>query len=88
MSLRPSLRILACLAVLTAEAQAAEPPQRVDGSYARGVSLVLRQGRVLAEGAPGDAALHAALALAFGGAFSIQPVDTPAGPRWVAVPAP
>ncbi|MBL8308240.1 MAG: ABC transporter ATP-binding protein [Rubrivivax sp.] len=50
--------------------------------------LVLRQGRVLADAAPGDAALHAALALAFGGAFSIQQVHTPAGPRWVAVPAP
>jgi len=50
--------------------------------------LVLRQGRVLAEGTPGDAMLHAALAVAFGGAFSIQPVNSPVGPRWVAVPAP
>ncbi len=50
--------------------------------------VVLRQGRVLADGAPGDAALHGALAVAFGGAFSIQSVDAPCGPRWVAVPAP
>ena len=48
--------------------------------------LVMRQGRIVADGAPHEAALHAALADVFDGAFSIAPVATAAGPRWVAVP--
>jgi iron complex transport system ATP-binding protein len=48
--------------------------------------LVLQQGRVAADGAPGDAALRAALEGAFDHAFTIEAVTTAAGPRWVAVP--
>jgi len=48
--------------------------------------LVMQQGRIVADGAPHEAALHAALADVFDGAFSIAPVATAAGPRWVAVP--
>jgi iron complex transport system ATP-binding protein len=48
--------------------------------------LALVQGRIAADGAPGDPALHAALAQAFEGAFAIQPVQAGGQARWVAVP--
>ncbi len=50
--------------------------------------VVMRQGRIAADGPPHDAALQAALAEVFEHAFAIQAVATKAGPRWVAVPAP
>ena len=49
--------------------------------------LVLQHGRVAADGAPADTGLRAALEQAFEHAFSIEPLTTAAGPRWVAVPA-
>ena len=49
--------------------------------------LVMDQGRLVADGAPADAALRAALVAVSGGAFSIERLDTAAGPRWVALPA-
>ena len=49
--------------------------------------LVMAQGRLVADGAPAEAALRAALVAVFGGAFSIECVSTPPGPRWVALPA-
>jgi iron complex transport system ATP-binding protein len=48
--------------------------------------LVMQQGRIVADGAPHEPTLHAALADVFDGAFGIAPVATAAGPRWVAVP--
>jgi iron complex transport system ATP-binding protein len=50
--------------------------------------LVLQQGRLVADGPPGDAALRQRLVAVFDGAFSIESVATAHGPRWVAVPAP
>ena len=50
--------------------------------------LVMQQGRLVADGAPSDAALRAALESVFEHAFSVQAVATAAGPRWVAVPTP
>ena len=49
--------------------------------------LVMEAGRLIADGPPADAALRAALVAGFGGAFSIERLDTAAGPRWVALPA-
>jgi iron complex transport system ATP-binding protein len=49
---------------------------------------VLAQGRLVADGAPGDAALRRALAAVFDEAFSIEPVPLNGRTRWVAVPAP
>lgn len=49
--------------------------------------LVMDQGRLVADGPPSDAALRAALVAVFGGAFSIEGLNTPGGPRWVALPA-
>ncbi len=49
--------------------------------------LVLDQGRVVGDGAPGDAALHAALGQTFGHAFHLQQVAGGGAARWVAVPA-
>ncbi|CAD5374563.1 Hemin import ATP-binding protein HmuV [Rubrivivax sp. A210] len=49
--------------------------------------LVLEAGRLVADGAPADPALQAALVAVFGDAFSIERVATTQGPRWVAVPA-
>ena len=49
--------------------------------------LVMDQGRLVADGAPSDAALRAALVAVFGGAFSVEGLNTPSGPRWVALPA-
>ncbi len=48
--------------------------------------LVLEQGRLVAEGAPGDAALHQAIERVFGHALAIECVASAGGPRWVAVP--
>jgi iron complex transport system ATP-binding protein len=52
--------------------------------------LVMDRGRLVADGAPADAALRAALVQVFDQAFSIEPValaEAPAGPpRWVVVP--
>jgi iron complex transport system ATP-binding protein len=49
---------------------------------------VLAQGRLVADGAPGDGALRQALAAVFDDAFSIEPVPMQGRTRWVAVPAP
>jgi iron complex transport system ATP-binding protein len=49
--------------------------------------LVMNQGHLVADGPPCDAALRAALVAVFGGAFSIEGLNTPGGPRWVALPA-
>jgi len=49
--------------------------------------LVLDHGRLVADGAPGDAALHARLVGVFGAAFSIEPVMVQGRRRWVVVPA-
>jgi iron complex transport system ATP-binding protein len=48
--------------------------------------LVMDRGRLVADGAPSDAALRAALVAVFEGAFSIEPVATAQGPRWAALP--
>jgi iron complex transport system ATP-binding protein len=48
--------------------------------------VVLAQGRLAAEGAPGDPAVHAALEQVFDHALHIGPVDTPDGPMWAALP--
>jgi iron complex transport system ATP-binding protein len=48
--------------------------------------LVMDRGRMVAKGAPGDAALRDALVAVFAGAFSIERLETPAGVRWVALP--
>ena len=45
--------------------------------------LVMQHGRIVADGAAGDASLHAALRQVFDDAFSLERV---AGARWVAVP--
>jgi iron complex transport system ATP-binding protein len=49
--------------------------------------LVMDQGRLVADGAPADAALRAALVAVFAGAFEITAVPTSSVPRWVAVPS-
>jgi iron complex transport system ATP-binding protein len=49
--------------------------------------LVMDQGRLVADGAPADPALRAALVAAFGSAFSIEAVAVAGGTRWVALPA-
>ena len=49
--------------------------------------LVMDQARLVADGPPANAALRAALVAVFGGAFSIERLDTAAGLRWVALPA-
>ena len=49
--------------------------------------LVMDRGRLVADGAPADAALRAALVAVFGAAFSVECVASAAGPRWVALPA-
>jgi iron complex transport system ATP-binding protein len=49
--------------------------------------VLLDQGRVAADGVPGDANLHAALVRSFGGAFSIRAINGDADAlRWVALP--
>jgi iron complex transport system ATP-binding protein len=49
--------------------------------------LVMDRGRLVADGAPADAALRQALVDAFGGAFSIERLDKDGVARWVALPA-
>ena len=49
--------------------------------------LVMDGGRLVADGAPGDASLQAVLVSVFEGAFSIEQVVAQGRPRWVAVPA-
>jgi iron complex transport system ATP-binding protein len=49
--------------------------------------LVMDQGRMVADGAPADAGLRAALVAVFGASFSVECVSSAAGPRWVALPA-
>jgi iron complex transport system ATP-binding protein len=49
--------------------------------------VVMDQGRLVADGAPADPALQAALMAVFGHAFSIHSVPTAHGPRWVTVPS-
>lgn len=48
--------------------------------------LVMRAGRVVADGAPADATLRAALVDVFDGAFAIEGLNTAQGPRWVVLP--
>ena len=49
--------------------------------------LLLDRGRLVADGAPSDAGLRAALVTVFGAAFSIETVTLGDRRRWVAVPA-
>jgi iron complex transport system ATP-binding protein len=44
--------------------------------------VVMAEGRVIAQGPPGDAAMHAALCAVFGGALRIAQVDG----QWLALP--
>ncbi len=48
--------------------------------------LLMDRGRLVADGAPGDAALRTALVAVFGHAFSIESVVAGGQPRWIAVP--
>lgn len=48
--------------------------------------LVMHQGRLVADGPAADPALRATLVAVFGGAFSVERLDTGDGPRWVALP--
>ncbi len=48
--------------------------------------LVMQQGRLVADGPAADPALRAALVGVFGGAFSVERLDSDEGPRWVALP--
>lgn len=48
--------------------------------------LLLRDGAIAADGAPGEATLHAALEAAFDGAFAIVEVAYEGLRRWVAIP--
>ncbi len=48
--------------------------------------VVMAQGRIVADGAPADAALREGLVRTFGEAFTIEAVRTEQGPRWVVVP--
>jgi iron complex transport system ATP-binding protein len=48
--------------------------------------LVMQHGRLVADGAPGDPALHAALLRVFEGAIEIAAVQVQGRQRWVAVP--
>jgi iron complex transport system ATP-binding protein len=50
--------------------------------------LVMAAGRLVADGAPADATLRAALQAVFDEAFTIEPVIRGGATRWVAVPAP
>lgn len=49
--------------------------------------LVLQQGRLVADGPPGDAAVRQRLVAVFEQAFTIEDLATGQGRRWVAVPA-
>ena len=46
--------------------------------------LVMQAGHIVADGVPGDAAMHATLQAVFDHAFTVEAVAQ----RWVAVPAP
>jgi iron complex transport system ATP-binding protein len=48
--------------------------------------LVMEAGRLVADGVPGEPALHATLERVFGGAISIQGVITDGRTRWAALP--
>lgn len=48
--------------------------------------LVMQRGRIVADGAPADPLLRAALVDVFDGAFSIEGLNTARGPRWVVLP--
>ena len=48
--------------------------------------LVMHQGRLVADGPAADATLRATLVEVFGGAFSVERLDTASGVRWVALP--
>jgi len=48
--------------------------------------LLMDNGRLVADGAPGDAALHAALERVFDDAFTVHAVVVRGQPRWIAVP--
>jgi iron complex transport system ATP-binding protein len=48
--------------------------------------LVMDRGRLVADGAPADAALQAALVAVFGHAFTVQRVVAAGHARWIAVP--
>ena len=48
--------------------------------------LVMDRGRLVADGAPADAALRAALVAVFGHAFTVEQVVAAGQPRWIAVP--
>ena len=48
--------------------------------------LLMQAGRLVADGAPGDPALHTALVAVFDAAFSIEAVSAQGRRRWVAVP--
>jgi iron complex transport system ATP-binding protein len=48
--------------------------------------LVMHHGRLVADGPAADPGLRAALVDVFGGAFSIERLDTVAGVRWVCLP--
>jgi len=50
--------------------------------------LLMDQGRLVADGTPGDPALQAALVRVFDGAVTIAPVSMQGRQRWVAVPTP
>ena len=50
--------------------------------------VLMQDGRVRGDGAPGDPALHAAIEQVFQGAFGIQAVEVAGRRRWVAVPLP
>ncbi len=49
--------------------------------------LVMDRGRLVADGAPADAALRAALVAVFGHAFTVERVVAAGQPRWIAVPS-
>ena len=48
--------------------------------------LVMADGRLVADGEPGDARLHAAIVEVFQGSLRIAAVPGPGGERWVALP--
>ena len=57
-------------------------------ALAAGRVVLLQDGRVRADGPPGEASLHRAIEEVFQGAFAIQPVEVGGQRRWVAVPMP
>ena len=49
--------------------------------------LVMQHGQLVADGPPADAELRATLMAVFGGAFSVERLDSAHGLRWVALPS-